>query len=74
MAKTIHKERDALSGGRAGCEKWRGLSCKVLDIGLESFVVCLEKHPHTCAFSLSFGSKYFCKNRLYVDGAKHRSP
>lgn len=44
--------------------------CKVEDIGLESFVVCLINNPQGCIFSLSFGDKYFCKSPLLVHSAK----
>lgn len=74
MAKSTQKEKDALSVEKACNRRWHDLSCRVLDIGLESFVVCLEEHANACAFSLSFGSKFFCKNRLYVTGARRQLP
>jgi hypothetical protein len=44
--------------------------CKIEDIGLESFVVCLTKNPKRCIFSLPFGNMYFCKSPLLVHSAK----
>ena len=73
MVQGTQKEKDALEREQACDRKWHDLSCRVLDIGLESFVVCLEEQPNVCAFSLSFGSKFFCKNRLCVTGAKRQS-
>ncbi len=74
MAKNTQKEKDALAREQACDRRWHDLSCRVVDIGLESFVVCLEEHANTCAFSLSFGSKFFCKNRFYVTGARRHFP
>lgn len=44
--------------------------CKAKDIGMESFLICLDKDPHKCEFSFSFGYKYFCKCPLRVFIAK----
>jgi hypothetical protein len=44
--------------------------CKAQDIGMESFLVCLDKNPPKCNFSFSFGFKYFCKCPLRVFIAK----
>lgn len=35
--------------------------CKAKDIGIESFLECLEKNPQACKFSISFGHSYFCQ-------------
>ena len=42
--------------------------CKGEDIGLDSFLRCLEKKPKNCPFSIYFGGVYFCKCplRLYI--------
>ena len=32
--------------------------CKAKDIGLESFLECLEETPRKCTFSLHFGDSY----------------
>ena len=37
------------------------ISCKTDDIGLESFLICLEEKPKKCTFSTLFGNRYFCK-------------
>ena len=34
--------------------------CKARDIGLESFVECLEEDARDCQFSLRFGTRYGC--------------
>jgi hypothetical protein len=40
--------------------------CKAEDIGLESFLVCLERNPLECTFSVHFGDMYFCQCPLRV--------
>ena len=37
-----------------------GKVCKTRDFGLSQYLDCLEKEPHTCEYSLSFGDGYFC--------------
>jgi hypothetical protein len=44
--------------------------CRACDIGLESFVVCLEERPWLCKHSLHFGGKHFCKWPVRVSLAK----
>jgi hypothetical protein len=52
--------------------KWHkpgsGFSCKAEDIGLGSFVKCLEKEPHSCPFSVPYADSYYCKcfPRVYM--------
>jgi len=42
--------------------------CKAKDIGIESFLKCLEENPQECKFSLSFGYSYLCQCplRIYI--------
>lgn len=40
--------------------------CRAEDIGLESFLVCLEKNPADCSFSVVFGDMFFCQCPLRV--------
>lgn len=40
--------------------------CKAKDFGLESYLECLEEHPHDCPFTLPFGYTQFCKCPLRV--------
>ncbi len=40
--------------------------CRARDIGMESFLECLEKDPHGCKFSLLFGHRNFCQCPLRV--------
>ena len=44
--------------------------CKAEDIGIESFLVCLEKDPSDCKFSISFGDGFYCQCPLRVYIAK----
>jgi hypothetical protein len=44
--------------------------CKVKDIGLESFLICLEKYPSECKFSIHYGEVNFCQCLLRVYIAK----
>ncbi|UCD87349.1 MAG: hypothetical protein JSV01_06225 [Desulfobacterales bacterium] len=53
------------------CERYKpevGFTCKAMDIGLESFVQCLEKSSRWCPFSVPYGHSNFCKSpaRVYV--------
>jgi hypothetical protein len=47
-----------------------GLSklCRAKDVGIESFLECLEKKPESCQFSLSFGLMHLCQCpiRIYL--------
>jgi len=43
---------------------------KAKDIGLESFVECLEKDLTQCEFAVEFGGYYFCKCAVRVYIAK----
>jgi len=45
--------------------------CKSKDIGLESFIECLEDNPSSCKFSISFGYGYFCQCPLRIYIAKN---
>ncbi|MFC1476579.1 hypothetical protein ACFL5S_01290, partial [Fibrobacterota bacterium] len=42
--------------------------CKAEDIGLETFLVCLEENPSDCNFSMPFGDAYFCNcpSRIFI--------
>lgn len=40
--------------------------CNAIDIGLESFLLCLEGKPWKCKFSLSRGHQYFCTCPLNI--------
>ena len=45
--------------------------CKADDIGLESYLDCLEDNAFECKFAFSFGEGYFCKCPLRVYLAKN---
>jgi hypothetical protein len=40
--------------------------CKAQDIGLDTFLECLEERPGDCTFSLFARSTYFCQCPLRV--------
>ena len=44
--------------------------CKAKDIGMESFIVCLEKKPKECVFAMSLAGSTFCRCQLRVYIAK----
>ncbi len=44
--------------------------CRAEDIGLESYLTCMEEKSLVCSFVLSFGSRYFCQCPLRVYLAK----
>jgi len=72
MDDEVRKKIDRLMAGMQ-CPKGfscseRGFArlCKAKDIGLESFLVCLEERPEACPFALSFGDSYLCQCSLRV--------
>jgi hypothetical protein len=40
--------------------------CEAHDIGLDTYLKCLEKDPRSCQFSVPFGDGYFCECPLRV--------
>ncbi len=44
--------------------------CRAKDIGLDTYLECLEDTPRHCKFALSFGKAYFCECPLRVFVAK----
>ena len=44
--------------------------CRAKDLGLESYLDCLEKKPGECPFALSFGHGFLCQCPLRVYLAK----
>jgi hypothetical protein len=42
--------------------------CKAKDVGLESFLECLEDNPRDCEFSIGYGDSCFCRCpvRVYI--------
>jgi hypothetical protein len=45
--------------------------CRAKDIGLESFIACMDKDPLGCKFSILFGGLFFCQCTLRVYVAKN---
>jgi hypothetical protein len=37
-----------------------GFTCKAKDVGLDEYVVCLERDACRCPYSLSYGHSYYC--------------
>ena len=57
----------------AECKRYKpgvGFTCKAIDVGLDSFVECLEKDSCRCPFSVSYAYSYFCKSPARVLAAK----
>jgi hypothetical protein len=50
------------------CKSQFKLLCKAKDIGLETFLKCLEEDPRSCPVSVPFGDGYFCECplRIYI--------
>jgi len=44
--------------------------CRAEDIGLDTYLVCLEMNPGECKFAVIFGDKHFCHCPLRVYIAK----
>jgi hypothetical protein len=40
--------------------------CKAQEVGLETFLECLEEHAMECTFSVRFGGLYYCRCPLRV--------
>jgi len=40
--------------------------CEAVDIGMETYLKCLDNHPLKCPFSVSFAGDFFCKCPLRV--------
>jgi hypothetical protein len=37
-----------------------GCLCKGLDVGLETYVECMEAHPFECPSAIRFGGVFYC--------------
>lgn len=44
--------------------------CRARDIGIESFLECLEKNPKACTFSMALGLMHLCRCPLRIYIAK----
>ena len=44
--------------------------CEIKDIGVDTFLECLDKEANGCTFSVSFGGSYFCRCPLRIYIAK----
>ena len=41
-------------------------SCKVRDVGIKDYLVCLEEGASLCQFSVKYGNTFFCSCPLRV--------
>ena len=74
---TAHKKEIEKIIGQMKCAKdfqcyKSGLKalCKAKDIGITSYLQCLEENAFGCQFSVRFGDKYYCECPLRVYIAK----
>jgi hypothetical protein len=58
-----------IEDGKCYKKRIEGL-CRAEDIGLDSFVQCLEENPHECPHSTLLYGAHYCKHPLRVDIAK----
>jgi hypothetical protein len=59
-------EQFACPKGFSCCTEGLEHLCKAREIGLETFLECLEEHPQECPFSVHFGDLYLCECPLRV--------
>lgn len=67
----IQRLERAMSGPRLleDCRYFKpgvGFKCKARDVGLDSYVECLEIDSYTCPFSLSYTYTFYCLCRARV--------
>jgi len=72
--RTVNGMRTPLSKEEKDLSLKSRISCKTDDIGLESFLICLEEKPKKCPFSTLFGNRYFCKKPLSLESAHRLDP
>ena len=46
--------------------------CKAKDVGLETFVECLEEDAEECPYSMLLAGVHYCKHSLRIHIAKNR--
>jgi hypothetical protein len=69
MNETIEKS-ECPKGFKCSTERFENL-CKAEDVGMESYLHCLEERPLECTFSVGFfGDRYYCECPLRVYIAK----
>ena len=67
MKEEFRKEIEELMGGIrcpkdfSCCQSGLERLCKARDVGMESYLECLEKNPRQCVFSLGYADSYYCK-------------
>jgi hypothetical protein len=47
-----------------------GFTCEAKDIGLDSYVMCLERDSSRCPFSVTYARSYYCKCSLRINKVK----
>ena len=76
MEQELEKELEEIIGGFTCPKDFKcyksGLEnlCKARDIGLDTFLECLEEPPQKCLFTISHGGAYYCECPLRVYIAK----
>ena len=72
LKKQLEKIIDALECPRnfKCCERRFEVVCEAREIGLKSFLQCLEENPRDCKASLSFGDIYLCECPVRVNICK----
>ncbi|MBW2567127.1 MAG: hypothetical protein JRE24_09725 [Deltaproteobacteria bacterium] len=45
-----------------------GFTCEAQDVGLDSYIECLEKDSYKCPFSMSYADSHYCTSpaRVYI--------
>ncbi len=68
-----HETKELMGECDPGCKchgRGREKLCKARDIGLETFVECLEEFPFECGNSISYGAISYCSCPPRVQIAK----
>ena len=68
-----HEIKELIGECDPGCKcHGRGLEklCKARDIGLETFVECLEDDPFGCSHAICYGTMFYCSCPPRVEIAK----
>ena len=71
----MQETKNAMAGLKllAECKRYEpgfGFICKAKDVGLDSFVQCLEKDSRLCVFSVPYAHSYYCKSPARVRAVK----
>jgi hypothetical protein len=71
MLQPIRKNRNEVRQADSWNHNKSGIvPCKVMDVGLNSFFLCLEKEPGKCSYSVQYGDEYYCKYPIHCHAAQ----